>query len=187
MVGRDRGVVGALTARGGAGVERALQWARRPPWRRDALNGQMSAASVDRARDAALAGGVLGAAGGAAGRYASDKLSRTEKELLGEDVSRLRTWLRGDKTKPGPKTAEKVPGGRTSPISEAFETALTAKSSNPNSAATRNLRTVSGRPIRRCPTIGSTIACPGMSAWLLGCLGLSLATAGTPTTDSGTC
>jgi hypothetical protein len=109
------GVVGALAARGGVGGRSGAAMGASTSLAQDALNGQMSAASVDRAREAALTGGVLGAAGGAAGRYASDKLSRLDKELLGEDVSRLRTWARGDKTKPGPKTAEKVPGGRTIP------------------------------------------------------------------------
>lgn len=67
--------------------------------------------SVDKARDAALIGGGLGAAGGVAGRIWSDRLSRAFKERLGEDASRVRTWARGDRTATGPKKREYLKGG----------------------------------------------------------------------------
>jgi hypothetical protein len=80
----------------------------------DALNGRLP--SVDRARQAAIAGGAFGAVGGVLGRAWSNGLSNSAKEQLGEKFSRLRTWARGDETMPGPKTREYLDdGGYTVP------------------------------------------------------------------------
>jgi hypothetical protein len=68
--------------------------------------------AIDRARAPALAGGALGVVGGAAGRAWADDLSRRSKEMLGEEVSALRTRVRGDRTLTRVKSREYLPGGK---------------------------------------------------------------------------
>jgi hypothetical protein len=108
------GMAGALAARGGRAGYAGAAMGGATSLVQDALNGRTP--SIDKARQAALTGGVLGTSGGLLGRGWSDSLARKEKELLGEDFSRLRTWIRGDQTLPGRKTAERlVDGGSTIP------------------------------------------------------------------------
>lgn len=90
------GVAGALASRSGmAGYSAALDGGITSA-AQDVFNGR--APSIDRAREAAQTGGVAGVFGGIFGRAASNNLTRKEKELLGEEFSRIRTWARGDKT-----------------------------------------------------------------------------------------
>jgi hypothetical protein len=99
------GAVGGLASLGGRAGYAGAAGGAATSLAQDLFNGR--ALSLDRARGAAVMGGVLGAIGGAAGRRWSDGLDwRTEKGLLGEEFSRLRTWARGDKTLSGKKTAE---------------------------------------------------------------------------------
>jgi len=65
-----------------------------------------------KAREAAGTGGALGALGGVLGRSWSNGLSNKEKEILGENASRVRTWARGGRTAEGPKTRQYLEGGR---------------------------------------------------------------------------
>lgn len=108
------GTVGALASRGGrAGYAGAAAGAA-TSLAQDLLNGRVP--SVDKARSAALAGGVMGTAGGMLGRSWSDELPIKAKELIGERFSRLRTWARGDETRVGPKSREYLEeGGYTVP------------------------------------------------------------------------
>lgn len=78
----------------------------------DLFNGRP--VSLDRAREAAAAGATIGALTGGAGRGASNNLSRAAKGRLGEDLSEVRTRIRGD----APLPAERVDldrGGHTIP------------------------------------------------------------------------
>ena len=67
--------------------------------------------SIEKARDAAAVGGLFGSAGGWIGRTESSSMSRSAKENLGEDFSRVRTFLRGERTAAGPKSREYLQGG----------------------------------------------------------------------------
>lgn len=111
------GVVGALAARSGRAGHAGAAMGATTSLAQDAFNGNLSADSIDKTRSAALAGGVFGTVGGMAGRRWSDGLSRKEKELLGEDFSRLRTRAAGDTTVVEKKKAAEVlrDGGRTIP------------------------------------------------------------------------
>lgn len=103
------GTVGALASRGGrAGYAGAAAGATTSV-AQDLLNARVP--SVDKARAAALAGGVMGTAGGILGRRWSDNLPIKAKEQIGERFSRLRTWARGDETRVGPKSREYLDGG----------------------------------------------------------------------------
>jgi hypothetical protein len=103
------GVVGAVASRGGrAGSAGAISGATTSV-AQDLANLWMP--SSTRAREAAGAGGLLGAGAGLAGRALSNGLSNAEKEQLGENFSRLRTWSRGGTTAVGPKSREYLPGG----------------------------------------------------------------------------
>ena len=75
----------------------------------DRLNGRQF--SFDRAHGAAILGGVMGAAGGRLGQRLSDDLPIAMKGQLGEDMSRARTWLRGDKVLAEAKRAEPLEAG----------------------------------------------------------------------------
>lgn len=103
------GTVGALASRGGHAGYAGAAGGAATSVAQDLAN--LRAPSFDRARDAALTGGVLGTAGGVAGRAWSDKLPTAVKERLGEDASRVRTWARGDRTATGPKQREYLEGG----------------------------------------------------------------------------
>lgn len=103
------GAAGALTARGGRAGHAGAAMGAATSLAQDAFNGRVP--SIDNARRAALVGSALGTVGGLVGRGWSDKLSRKEKENLGEDFSRLRTWMRGDQTQPVGKAAEHLIGG----------------------------------------------------------------------------
>jgi hypothetical protein len=110
------GAVGTLSARAGRAGRAGAAMGGVTSLAQDVLNGRISSiddasSAVDRARQAALVGGVFGAVGGLAGRAWSNGLSRAEKGQLGEDFSRLRTWARGDQTLPGPKTYERLEDG----------------------------------------------------------------------------
>lgn len=103
------GAVAGLASRGGYGGYAGAAGGAATSLAQDLANGRIP--SIDKARDTALAGGVFGAAGGMAGRAGADRLSRATKEQIGEDVSRIRTWARGDKTVEGSKIREYLAGG----------------------------------------------------------------------------
>ena len=90
------GVVGALTARTGRAGHVGAAEGVTTAVTQDLLNGRRP--SLERAQNAARAGATLGALGGVVGRIGSNRMSNAAKERLGEDVSLLRTWARGDKT-----------------------------------------------------------------------------------------
>jgi len=91
------GTAGALVSRGGMASYGGAVDGGVTSMAQDIFNGR--APSIERAREAASSGGVVGTFGGIFGRAASNNITRKEKELLGEEFSRLRTWARGDKTK----------------------------------------------------------------------------------------
>ncbi|OXE37325.1 MAG: hypothetical protein CGW95_02230 [Phenylobacterium zucineum] len=111
------GAAGALTARSGWGGRSAAVDGAVTSIAQDAFNRRLSTASVDRAREAALVGGTLGAMGGYFGRKWSSSLSRREKGALGEDLSMLRSRARGQNIKQGEgaRARQQVPGGYTIP------------------------------------------------------------------------
>ena len=102
------GAVGALTSLGGRGGYAGMADGAATSVAQDLLNGRFP--SFDRARDAALTGGLLGTTAGVAGRRWSNSLSNTAKQKLGEDFSRLRTATRGDRTATGRPTREYLEG-----------------------------------------------------------------------------
>ena len=51
----------------------------------------------------------MGAIGGLAGRIGANRMSNAAKEKLGEEISLVRTWARGDKTLSTKKTREYMP------------------------------------------------------------------------------
>lgn len=102
------GAAGAVAARSGRGVEAGAVLGATTSVAQDVFNGR--AVSVDDARASGLAGAALGAAGGFVGRRVSDSLSRSAKGDLGEDLSRVRTWARGDQTLAGPKSRQYLEG-----------------------------------------------------------------------------
>ena len=67
----------------------------------DAFNRRLSAASIDRARHAALVGGTFGAIGGYVGRKVSNDLSTADKGKFGEALSIVRSKVRGLAVKEG--------------------------------------------------------------------------------------
>ena len=77
----------------------------------DTLNGGLNAQSAARAREAAAAGATVGGLVGASVAKHMDGLPTKAKEMTGERVSRVRNFVRGDKTGPTKKTAHKLPGG----------------------------------------------------------------------------
>lgn len=83
----------------GAGATSVLQ---------DVLNGRVRSVddglrSIDDATRAATGGGVFGAVAGRAGRNYPRHMTSHQKGLLGEELSKVRTLVRGDSTLPLPK------------------------------------------------------------------------------------
>ena len=111
------GTAGALAARSGLGSRSGAIDGGVTSLAQDAFNQRLSAASIDRARTAALLGGTFGAIGGYAGRNWSNGLPRKVKGDLGEDLSKLRSRARGQrvKTGDGARKAQDVGGGYTIP------------------------------------------------------------------------
>jgi hypothetical protein len=102
------GAVGALSSLGGRGGYAGMVDGAATSVAQDVFNGH--APSFDRARDAALTGGLLGTAAGVVGRRWSNGLTNAAKQKLGEDFSRLRTAARGDRTGTGKPTREYLEG-----------------------------------------------------------------------------
>lgn len=111
------GTAGALSARSGLGSRSAAIDAGVTSILQDAFNRRLSAASIDRAREAAATGGMFGAMGGLAGRKAVNRLTIREKGNLGEELSKARSRARGQRIMTGPnaRAPQIVPGGRTIP------------------------------------------------------------------------
>jgi hypothetical protein len=85
----------------------------------DLFNGRP--VSVEKARDAAFTGGVLGIAGMRGGARHADRLPSRRKGDLGEKVSVVRTAIRGDETLKAAKSREYLPsGGYTVPDHRTF-------------------------------------------------------------------
>jgi hypothetical protein len=103
------GAVSAYALRSGRGAQAGAIDGGVTSVAQDLANGRTPSAT--KARQAALAGAVLGGIGGFAGRRYSNGLSRGDKAALGEEGSRLRTWSRGDQTLQGGKTREYLKGG----------------------------------------------------------------------------
>ncbi len=103
------GAVGGLASLGGRGGYAGMADGAATSVAQDLFNGR--APSFDKARDAALTGGLLGTTAGVIGRRWSNGLSNAAKQKLGEDFSRLRTASRGDTTRPGRPTREYLEGG----------------------------------------------------------------------------
>lgn len=104
------GAAGALAAKGGRVGRAGAVAGATTSVAQDLLNG--GAPSIDQAREAALVGNIIGGVSGALGRRAANQLSRSEKEQLGENVSRLRTLVRGERTALGGKSREYLSDGR---------------------------------------------------------------------------
>jgi hypothetical protein len=109
------GAAGGLTALGGRASNAGAVDGSVTSAAQDVLNGR--AISIDRARDAALTGGLLGAVGGIVGRKWASGLKPREKGDLGEAFSEARTLARGDRTvaMPTKKVIKLKSGGSTIP------------------------------------------------------------------------
>lgn len=104
------GAVGALASKRGSGTEAGAAAGAVTAVTQDLLNGRRP--SFEHAREGLTAGAVFGGLGGIAGRVESNALSNAAKEKLGEDLSRIRTWARGDETLPLPKSRAYLDDGR---------------------------------------------------------------------------
>ncbi|OYU69293.1 MAG: hypothetical protein CFE28_04310 [Alphaproteobacteria bacterium PA2] len=111
------GTTGALAVRSGMGGRAGAIDGGVTSLAQDTFNRRLSAQSIDRAREAALVGGTLGALGGYAGRKWSSSQTIRDKGLLGEELSKLRSRARGQRimTGDGARAPHDVPGGRTIP------------------------------------------------------------------------
>ena len=119
---RRLGTLGDYAGAGAGGAFDALASAKFGPGKGGAIGGAATSmlqdvfngrnVSVSDARRAALAGQVLGGTAGMAGRKLSDSLSILDKGRLGEDLSKVRTWARGDSTLPGAKRSVRLADGR---------------------------------------------------------------------------
>ncbi len=105
------GTLGALAAQRGNVARAGAAAGLTESVAQDTLNGGLNAQSAARAREAAAAGATVGGLVGASVAKHMDGLPTKAKEMTGERVSRVRNFVRGDKTGPTKKTAHKLPGG----------------------------------------------------------------------------
>lgn len=111
------GTTGALAARSGMGSRSGAIDGGVTSLAQDAFNRRLTPQSMDRAREAALVGGTLGALGGYVGRRSANSLPSKAKGILGEELSMLRSKARGQQIESGEgaRTMLTYPGGRTIP------------------------------------------------------------------------
>lgn len=105
------GTLGALAARRGNVVQASAAAGLTQSVAQDTLNGGLNAQSATKARESAAAGATVGGLVGAGVARHMDHLPMKAKGLMGEHVSRIRNFVRGDKTGPASKTRHKLPGG----------------------------------------------------------------------------
>lgn len=105
------GTLGALAARRGNVAQASAAAGLTQSVAQDTLNGGLNAQSATRARESAVAGATVGGLVGAGVAKHMDGLPMNAKGPTGEHISRIRNFVRGDKTGPANKTRHNLPGG----------------------------------------------------------------------------
>lgn len=105
------GTLGALAVRRGNIPQASAAAGFTQSVAQDTLNGGLDMHSAAAARESAAVGALVGGVVGRGATQYADGMSRKAKELTGEQASRIRNFVRGDRTGPATKTKENLPGG----------------------------------------------------------------------------
>ncbi|MDO8409476.1 MAG: hypothetical protein Q7S93_05400 [Phenylobacterium sp.] len=105
------GALGALAARRGNVAQASAAAGLTESVAQDTLDGGLDTQSAARGRESAAAAAIVGGLVGRSATRHADSMSRKDKELTGEQASRIRNFVRGDRTGPAAKTKEDLPGG----------------------------------------------------------------------------